>query len=105
MELCRPAPGRWKLVSLSSRLEPLGHLEFIVSHFEASTVGGTILGTSRDKPYRMLIGGKGMDATDAILANYEKHHLEVLVCLGGDGTQKNALYLKEKVLTYSRCPS
>src|SRR6476660_5890490 len=60
------------------------------------TVGGTILGTSRDKPYRMLIGGKEMDATDAIVANYEKQHLDVLVCLGGGGTQKNALYLKEK---------
>ena len=68
------------------------------------TVGGTILGTSRDKPYRMLIGGKEMDVTDAIIANYEKHHLDVLVCLGGGGTQKNALYLKEKGLNVITLP-
>jgi 6-phosphofructokinase 1 len=57
------------------------------------TVGGTILGTSREKPYRMLIGGKEMDVTDAIIANVEKLHLDALVCLGGGGTQKNALHL------------
>src|SRR5262245_7165103 len=58
------------------------------------TLGGTILGTSRDKPYRMLIGNKEIDATEAIIANYKKYHLDALVCLGGGGTQKNALYLK-----------
>src|SRR6266404_8177504 len=68
------------------------------------TVGGTILGTSREKPYRMLIGGKEMDVTDAVIANYEKHHLDALVCLGGGGTQKNALYLKEKGLNVMNLP-
>src|SRR3954469_372166 len=68
------------------------------------TVGGTILGTSRDKPQRMLIGGKEIDVTDAIIANYEKHHLDALVCLGGGGTQKNALYLKEKGLNVITLP-
>ncbi len=68
------------------------------------TVGGTILGTSRDKPYRMLIGGKEIDVTDAIIGNYEKHHLDALVCLGGGGTQKNALYLKEKGLNVVTLP-
>jgi 6-phosphofructokinase 1 len=67
-------------------------------------VGGTILGTSREKPYRMLIGGKEMDVTDALIANYEKHHLDALVCLGGGGTQKNALYLKEKGLNVITLP-
>jgi len=57
------------------------------------TTGGTILGTSRDKPNRMPIGGKMMDMTDVIVDNYEKHHLDVLVCLGGGGTQKNAYHL------------
>jgi len=68
------------------------------------TLGGTILGTSRDKPYRMLIGGKEIDATDAIIANYERHHLDALVCLGGGGTQKNALYLKQKGLNIVSLP-
>ena len=57
------------------------------------TVGGTILGTSRDKPHRMPMGGKTLDMTDAIVETYEKHHLDVLVCLGGGGTQKNAFRL------------
>ncbi|MCB0084394.1 MAG: 6-phosphofructokinase, partial [Caldilineaceae bacterium] len=56
------------------------------------TQGGTILGTSRDKPHQMPVGGQVMDMTDAIIGNYHKHHLDVLVCLGGGGTQKNALH-------------
>jgi len=59
------------------------------------TKGGTILGTSRDKPHRMPVGGKILDMTDVIEENYRKHHLEALVCMGGGGTQKNALRLKE----------
>jgi 6-phosphofructokinase len=59
------------------------------------TDGGTILGTSRDKPHRMPIGGKILDMTDAIMDTYKRHHLDALVCLGGGGTQKNALRLKE----------
>ena len=34
------------------------------------TVGGTILGTSRDKPHRMEIDGRERDMTDAIVVNY-----------------------------------
>jgi ATP-dependent phosphofructokinase / diphosphate-dependent phosphofructokinase len=68
------------------------------------TVGGTILGTSRDKPQKMQIGGKEIDATDAIIATYEKHHLDALVCLGGGGTQKNALYLKQQGLNIITLP-
>jgi len=60
------------------------------------TLGGTILGTSRDKPHRMPIGGKVVDVTDVIVDNYHKHHLDVLVCLGGGGTQKNALHLHKE---------
>jgi 6-phosphofructokinase 1 len=57
------------------------------------TVGGTILGTSRDKPHRMLVGGEVVDMTDAVVRTYEKHRLDALVCLGGGGTAKNALRL------------
>jgi 6-phosphofructokinase 1 len=57
------------------------------------TVGGTILGTSRDKPHRMLIDGRLVDMTAAVVATYEKHHLDALVCLGGGGTAKNSLRL------------
>ncbi len=59
------------------------------------TVGGTILGTSRDKPHRMVIDGRTRDMTRVIAENYEKYGLDALVCLGGGGTQKNALRLQE----------
>lgn len=68
------------------------------------TTGGTLLGTSRDKPHRMPVGGKLMDMTDVIVANYEKHHLDALVCLGGGGTQKNALRLKKAGLNVITLP-
>jgi ATP-dependent phosphofructokinase / diphosphate-dependent phosphofructokinase len=57
------------------------------------TIGGTILGTSRDKPHRMLVNGEVMDMTGAVLGTYERHRLDALVCLGGGGTAKNALRL------------
>lgn len=68
------------------------------------TVGGTILGTSRDKPHKMRIGGKVQDMTDVIVENYQANHLDALVCLGGGGTQKNALVLKEKGLNVITMP-
>jgi len=68
------------------------------------TDGGTILGTSRDKPHRMNIGGKLMDMTDAIIGTYHRHHLDALVCLGGGGTQKNALRLVDAGLNVVTLP-
>jgi 6-phosphofructokinase 1 len=60
------------------------------------TTGGTILGTSRDKPHRMNVGGQVMDVRDLILENVRHHQLDALVCIGGGGTQKNALRLSQK---------
>ena len=68
------------------------------------TIGGTILGTSRDKPDKMPIGGKLMDMTDAIVENYRTRHLDALVCLGGGGTQKNAYLLAQKGLNVITLP-
>jgi 6-phosphofructokinase len=68
------------------------------------TVGGTILGTSRDKLHRMEIDGEPRDVTDVIARNYEKLGLECLVCLGGGGTQKNALRLVKKGLNIITLP-
>jgi len=68
------------------------------------TIGGTILGTSRDKPHRMLVGGQTLDMTDVIVENYHNHHLDALVCLGGGGTQKNAYRLAKKGLNVVTLP-
>ena len=57
------------------------------------SLGGTILGTSRDKPHKMMVYGKRKDMTDVIVKNCKKNNLDVLVCLGGGGTHKNAFHL------------
>lgn len=68
------------------------------------TVGGTILGTSRDKPHKMPVGDRVMDMTDVMVDTYERHHLDALVCLGGGGTQKNAYRLMKKGLNIITLP-
>jgi 6-phosphofructokinase 1 len=68
------------------------------------TLGGTILGTSRDKPHKMPMGGRYVDMTDVIVENYSKNHLDVLVCLGGGGTLKNAYRLAQKGLNVITLP-
>ena len=60
------------------------------------TQGGTILGTSRDKPHKMPIGGKTRNMMDVMVENYRRHDLEALVCMGGGGTLKNAYRLSKE---------
>ena len=56
------------------------------------TIGGTILGTSRDKPHRMPMDGEIRDMTDVDRRDLRaRTDLDALVCLGGGGTAKNAL--------------
>src|SRR6201985_1308141 len=68
------------------------------------TVGGTVLGTGRDKPHRMEVDGQMVDMTEAIIRNYQKEKLDALVCIGGGGTHKNALRLVEKGLNIVTLP-
>lgn len=68
------------------------------------TIGGTILGTSRDRPHRMPIKGTERDMTDVIVRNYKKLGLHALVCIGGGGTQKSALRLARKGLNIITLP-
>ncbi|MEW6225890.1 MAG: ATP-dependent 6-phosphofructokinase [Chloroflexota bacterium] len=68
------------------------------------TVGGTILGTSRDKPHRMLVDGEPRDVTGDIVATYARAGLAALVCLGGGGTAKNALRLARAGLAVITLP-
>lgn len=58
------------------------------------TRGGTILGTSRVKIHEVDVGdGRVLDMTPAMRDIVQKHQLEALVCLGGDGTARNAIRL------------
>jgi len=68
------------------------------------TRGGTILGTSRDKPHKMPVGSEVMDMSEVICDNYKRHNLDVLICIGGGGTQKNAYRLAQKGLNIITLP-
>ncbi len=68
------------------------------------TQGGTLLGTSRDKPHKMEMGGKILDMTDVAIANARAQQIDCLVCLGGNGTQKNAFNLSKKGLNIITLP-
>ena len=68
------------------------------------TIGGTILGTSRDKPHRMPIDGVTVDAVDIIAKTYRRHRLDALLCIGGNGTAKNSLRLARAGLNIVMLP-
>ncbi len=68
------------------------------------TQGGTFLGTSRDKPHKMSMGGKVSDMTAVAVENAKRMQLDCLVCLGGAGTQKNANRLREAGLNVLTLP-
>jgi 6-phosphofructokinase 1 len=68
------------------------------------TIGGTILGTSRDKVHRMVIDGEVRDMRQQVVQNYEKEGLSGLVMLGGGGTAKNALRLASAGLNVITLP-
>jgi 6-phosphofructokinase 1 len=68
------------------------------------TIGGTILGTSRDKVHRMAVDGDTADMRPQVVENYEKEGLSALVLLGGGGTAKNAMRLAESGLNVITLP-
>lgn len=67
------------------------------------TLGGTILGTSREKPFKKN-GSKGTDKPDRIKKHYKELGLDCLVCIGGNGTQKTAALLADEGLNVVGIP-
>lgn len=59
-------------------------------------LGGTLLGTSREKPFKK--GGiiDGVDKPALIERNIAELGLDCLVCIGGNGTQKTAFKLAQR---------
>lgn len=68
------------------------------------TLGGTILGTARDKIHKMPMGGKVLDMTGVAVRNARSNRFDCVVCLGGGGTQKNALLLQKAGLNVMTLP-
>lgn len=69
------------------------------------TMGGTILGTSR-QPFKMMRvpDEKGLDKVEAMKHTYHKLNLNCLVILGGNGTHKTANLLREEGLNIITLP-
>jgi len=69
------------------------------------TRGGTILGTHRT-PFRTMrkIEADGVDKVKNMIETYKKHALDCIVCLGGNGTHKNANLLREEGLNVIGLP-
>lgn len=69
------------------------------------TVGGTILGTSR-QPFKLMRvpDENGLDKVEAMKHTYRKLKLECLVVLGGNGSQKTANLLREEGLNVVSLP-
>ena len=69
------------------------------------TLGGTILGTSR-QPFKKMqvIEENGVDKVKAMIDTYNKLELDCLVILGGNGTHKTANLLREKGLNVVTLP-
>jgi len=69
------------------------------------SLGGTILGTSREKPHKMpLPGGDSVDLTPRAVETYNRLGLDCLVCLGGNGTHKVAFNLMQHGLNIIGLP-
>ncbi|PFG20269.1 6-phosphofructokinase [Serinibacter salmoneus] len=68
------------------------------------TVGGTILGTSRDKVHKFPTDEGPVDMVPRVVENYEKNNLDALVMLGGGGTAKNAMRLVKAGLNVIHLP-
>ena len=58
------------------------------------TLGGTIIGTSREKPFK-IVSDEDNDKPALIKQNYNDLGLDGLVCIGGNGTMKTANLLSK----------
>jgi 6-phosphofructokinase 1 len=69
------------------------------------TLGGTILGTSREKPFKSNGKGKNEISKPVLIKeHYEQMGLDCLVCIGGNGTLKTAHLLSQEGLNVVGIP-
>ncbi len=70
------------------------------------TVGGTILGSSREKPYKIVKDGGNVDndKPEMIKQTYRDLDLDCIVCIGGNGTMKTANMLAQEGLNVIGIP-
>jgi len=68
------------------------------------TVGGTILGTSRENPFKKSPVMQTIDKPKLIKKHYNEIGLDALVCIGGNGTMRTASHLAEEGLNIIGIP-
>ncbi len=69
------------------------------------TLGGTILGTSRDRPYTVIGEDQPKeDITQKVIDTYQRHKLDALVCLGGKETLESGFHLTQAGLNVITLP-
>lgn len=68
------------------------------------TLGGTILGTSREKPFKKRSTVTDNDKPSMMLKTISNYGLDCLVCIGGNGTQKTAAKLIESGINVVSIP-
>jgi 6-phosphofructokinase 1 len=106
--VCRAAYDRYHMTILgiaggyrgliSGSLKPLRPEDFS----GILTRGGTILGTSREKPFKSTEIGE--DKVKQIIDNYHKFKLDALVVLGGNGTNTTGYLLAQEGLNVLGLP-
>lgn len=96
-----------KVIGISSGFRGLVEMEY--DELEENqlsgilTLGGTILGTSRDKPFKND-PAKNNNMPKLIKNNYKELGLDALVIIGGNGTQKTAAKLANEGLNIIGIP-
>ncbi len=70
------------------------------------TIGGTILGTSREKPFKIVKSSENgkNEKPEKIIENYNDLKLDCIVCIGGNGTMKTASMLSNEGLNVVGIP-
>jgi 6-phosphofructokinase 1 len=89
-----------EIIGISSGFSGLINKEYQVLKEEdlsgILTLGGTILGTSREKPFKKNQNGQNDDRPKLIRKHYEELGLSALVVIGGNGTQRTANLLSKE---------
>jgi 6-phosphofructokinase 1 len=83
-----------EVIGISDGFQGLLNKEFITLDDKSLSgllsLGGTILGTSREKPFKKLLDKNDDTKPQIIIDSYKQLGLNCLVCIGGNGTQKTA---------------
>lgn len=68
------------------------------------TLGGTILGTSREKPFKKKKDNHEPEKVELIKKHYKEEKFDAIVCIGGNGTMKTASLLSKEGLNIIGIP-